>query len=155
MPPQAPTKGQAVQFTGTIVQFRALAADTNGAFSLFETRVAPQQGTMPHFQRNDEEGFLVLEGTFIFQIGDEQQQLGPGGFTYVRKGVTHAFFNPGPEVGRMLIITTPGGYHDQFFAEIGDPAPGLEGPIPLDPPDVGRIIAASQRIGMEIIPPKS
>ena len=47
-----------------IVTVKALAADTGGAYSLFECRTAPAQGTLPHRQRYEEETFYVLEGTY-------------------------------------------------------------------------------------------
>src|SRR5258708_2088064 len=60
-------KRQIFEVPATIVTFLALSADTGGSFSLFEYRVAPQQG-IPLHRHSDDEAFLVLEGTLQFQI---------------------------------------------------------------------------------------
>jgi mannose-6-phosphate isomerase-like protein (cupin superfamily) len=155
MPTQTPMKGQSFRFTGQMVTFRALAADTNGKFTLFECRVAPQQGALPHIERNVDEAFLVREGTFMIQIEDQQQQCGPGDFVFVPKLVPHAFHNIGSEVGRLLILTIPGGFHERFFAEIGELSIDAEGPLPTEPLDVEKVLAAGRRYGIEVLPPAS
>jgi len=61
--------GRTVHLLGTLITFRATAADTGGAFSLVEAVTAPGQGTPAHVQREDAEAFHVLEGSFDFRIG--------------------------------------------------------------------------------------
>ena len=137
-------QGKTVQVIGDRVTFKALAAETGGAYSLFETVTAPAGGTPPHFQRYEEESFYILEGSYAFQVGNETLELGPGGYAFVPRGTVHAFTNSGTEPARMLILVTPGGIHENFFAEMGE----LTGP-----PDVGTIIAIAAKYGIEILPP--
>ncbi len=155
MQSQTSVKGQAVQFTGQIIVFRALAADTGGAFSFFECRIAPGQGALPHIEHNVDEAFFVLEGSFVVQVEGRENHLGSGDFVFVPKLVPHAFRNAGAEVGRLLILTMPGGFHERFFAEIGEPAPDPEGPLPSEPFNVEKVIAAAQRYGIELLLPSS
>lgn len=155
MPTQIPMKGQSIRFTGQMVTFRALAADTDGKFTLFECRVAPQQGALPHIEHNVDEAFLVREGTFTIQVEEQQQQCGPGDFVFVPKLVPHAFRNTGAEVGCLLILTIPGGFHERFFAEIGELTSDPEGPLPTEPLDVEKVLAAGRRYGIELLPPSS
>src|SRR5436305_1199810 len=54
-------KRQVFEVPATIVTFLALAADTGGSFSLFEYRVAPQQG-IPLHRHSDDEAFIVPSG---------------------------------------------------------------------------------------------
>lgn len=137
-----------------LVTFKALAADTNGAFSLFETRTAPGQGTPPHRQRYDDEAFWVLEGTYSFLIGDRDVIVQTGGYAFVPRGTLHAYTNSGATAARMLILVTPGGIHERFFAEAGafvaDPAAP---PAVSAPPDVPRLIGIAQKYGIEIVAP--
>ena len=63
-PHVAPGARQIMRVLGNLVTFKALAADTGGAYTLVETRTAPGQGMRPHLQHYDDEAFLVLEGTY-------------------------------------------------------------------------------------------
>lgn len=149
------SKGQSFQVPGTIVKFLAIAADTHGSFSLFDGRVAPGQG-IPFHQHSDDEAFLILEGAFQFQVGEQQLHLGPGEFAYVTKQTPHMYRNASDEQeGRMLVITLPAGNHEQFFAEIGEPKADASEPISTTPPDIEKIVAAGKLYGIEILPPPS
>ncbi len=131
-----PRKGQSFQLPGTIVTLLAIAADTGDSFSLFEGRVAPQQG-IPLHRHTDDEAFLVLEGTFHFQVEDQHLQLGPGGFAFIPKQTIHTFLNSSAEQeGRLLILTLPAGYHERFFAEVGEPKADPREPFSTQPPDL-------------------
>lgn len=150
-----PSKGQTFQLPSTIVTFLAVGADTNDAFSLFEGRIAPQQGPPLH-RHNDDEAFLVLEGTFDFQIEEQHLQLGPGGFAFVPKQTTHTFLNSSAvQEGRLLILTLPAGYHERFFAEAGEPKADPRAPFSTQPPDLEKLVTVGKRYGFEILPPSS
>ncbi len=79
-------------------------------------------------------------------------ELGAGGYAFVPRGMVHAFTNVGNTPARMLILVTPGGLHEQFFAELGEP---VDAPAPAGPPDVERIVAVSAKYGIEILPPSA
>jgi quercetin dioxygenase-like cupin family protein len=148
-------KGQFFEVPATIVTFLAIAADTGGSFSLFEGRVAPQQG-IPLHRHSDDEAFLVLEGTFQFQIEEQHLQLGPGEFAFVPKQTPHRYLNNSAEKeGRLLIITLPAGAHEGFFAEIGELKADASGPFSTKPPDIEKIMRVGKRYGFEILPPTS
>jgi quercetin dioxygenase-like cupin family protein len=150
-----PSKGQTFQIPSTIVTFLAVAADTGDAFSLFEGRVAPRQGPPLH-QHQDDEAFLVLEGVFDFQVGDEQRHLGPGGFAFVPKQTPHTFLNSSAEQeGRLLIITLLARYHERFFAEAGEPEADPSAPFSTQPPDFEQLVTVGKRCGFEILLPSS
>ena len=155
MPPITPKKGQTFQVPSTIVTLLAVAADTGDAFSLFEGRVAPRQGPPLH-RHQDDEAFLVLEGAFDFQVGEEQRHLGPGGFAFVPKQTLHMFLNRSAEhEGRLLIITLPAGYHERFFAEVGEPEADPSAPFSTQPPDFDNLVMVGKRYGFEILLPSS
>ncbi len=154
MQSETPRKGQVFEVPATIVTFLAIAADTSGSFSLFEGRVAPQQG-IPLHRHSDDEAFLVLEGTFEFQIEEQHLQLGPGEFAFVSGQKPHRYFNSGAGEGRLLVITLPAGNHEGFFAEIGELKADASGPISMQPPDIEKIMRAGKRYGIEILPPTS
>nr|MBA2678966.1 cupin domain-containing protein [Ktedonobacteraceae bacterium] len=87
-----PTKGLTRQLVGSIITFLAVSADTNGAFALFDARVAPQTGA-PFHRHSDDEAFLVLEGTFQFRMEDKYLHLGSGEFIFIPKETRHTYLN--------------------------------------------------------------
>jgi quercetin dioxygenase-like cupin family protein len=146
-------KGQVFEVPATMVTFLAIAADTGGSFSLFEYRVAPQQG-IPLHRHSDDEAFLILEGTLQFQIEEQHLNLGPGEFALVPRQTPHRFLNGSAEKeGRILAITLPGGSHEGFFAEIGELKADASGPFSTKTPDIEKIITVGKRYGFEILPP--
>jgi quercetin dioxygenase-like cupin family protein len=150
-----PRKGQILQVPSTIVTLLAVAADTGDAFSLFEGRVAPRQGPPLH-RHQDDEAFLVLDGTFDFQVGEERLHLGPGGFAFVSKQTPHTYLNSSAEQeGRLLIITLPAGPHERFFAEIGEPEADPSAPFSTQPPDLEMLMTAGKRHGFEVLLPSA
>ena len=154
MPYETPTKGQTFELPSTIVTFLAVAADTGGAFSLFDGRIAPQQGAPLH-RHSDDEAFLIIEGTFQFQIEDQYLQRGVGDFVFVSKNKPHTFFNTGTEEGRLLIITLPAGGHENFFAEAGERKANPSAPFSTEPPDIEKLVTVAKRHGFEILLPST
>ena len=150
----APGAGDTYRVIGDLVTFKAVGAETGGAYSLFEGCNAPGSGVPPHVERYEDETFYVLEGSYAFMLDGQMLELGPGGYAFVPRGTVHAFTNTGSTAGRVLTMLTPGGIHEQFFAELGDlvtdpsAVPGLDGP-----PDVQRIVAVAAKYGIDILPP--
>jgi len=154
-PPSPLSKvGSTVHLLGTLVTFKATAAETEGHFSLVETATAPGQGVPPHIQRDDSEAFYVLEGEYEFILGDAVTVHGPGSFVYIPRGTPHGFRNNGAAPSRMLIINLPGGFHENFFVDAGDPVVDATTFPPMSPPDIPRIIEAGGRYGIEMLPPR-
>jgi len=100
-------------------------ARTGGAFSLFEVAVRPGGGQAPHIQHEEDECFYVLEGEFAFLIEGARIEAGPGSLLYVPKGTLHAFENVGGATGKLLMGQTPGGLHERFVEEAGEPVSGF------------------------------
>ena len=150
-----PGGGQrAYRIIQNIVAFKVLSQDTDGAYTLFEARTPPGGSTPLHIQHREEEACFILEGTYTFQLGDQTMEVGRGEFVLVPRGLPHTFTNKGSVPARMLVMNSPGGIHEQFFAEIGEPIADLSAPLPLSgPPNVAKIVAAGQKYGIEILPP--
>ncbi len=154
MQSETPKKGQTFELPSTIVTFLAVAADTGGNFSLFECRIAPQQGAPLHLH-SDDEAFLVMEGTFEFQLEEQRLQRGVGEFFFVPKNTPHTFFNPSMQEGRLLIITLPAGGHERFFAEAGELKASPSAPFSTEPPDLEKLVTVGKRYGFEILLPST
>lgn len=133
---------------GNLIRFKASGRDTANAYSLVEVTTAPGAGTPPHTQAGDDEAFLVLEGEYEFMRDGHVIEGKPGSFVFIPRGHLHSFRNPGQTPSRMLIINSPGGLHERFFAEAGDPVPAGAGFPPAGEPDMPRLLAASARYGI-------
>ena len=153
--PTLPKLGTTVHLLGTLITFKATATETEGRFSLVDSTTAPGQGSPPHLQRDDAEAFYVLEGEYEFVLGDKSATHGPGSFVFVPRGTPHGFRNAGSVPARMLIINLPGGLHENFFAEAGEPVADATSFPPMTPPDVPKIVAAGARYGIEMLPPRA
>lgn len=139
---------------GNIIGFKARGELTNNAYSLVEVTTAPGAGTPPHRQKEDDEAFLVLEGSYEFMHNGQTVTAAPGDFLFVKKGEAHAFRNTGANDAKMLIINSPAGLHENFFLEAGDPIGQDEGMPAASAPDMPRLGAAAARYGIEFLPPQ-
>src|SRR5207248_3034607 len=75
-----PNGGKSVTVLGNRITFKAVSEDTGGAYSLFEVQNGPQTGPPAHlFYRLDGAAY-VLEGSYLFQIGDQTVTATPGAF---------------------------------------------------------------------------
>ncbi len=133
---------------GNLIHFKASGRETGNAYSLVDVTTAPGAGTPPHTQSGDDEAFLVLEGTYEFMHAGKTIAGTPGTYLFIPRGDLHAFRNAGSAPARMLIINSPGGLHEKFFAEAGDPVEDGAGFPPASEPDMPRLLAASARYGI-------
>lgn len=137
---------EAQWFLGSQVWLRATAAQTGSALGLVEQLVPPGFGSPYHIHRNEDESFYVLEGQIRFFTGGESFVLGAGGFAFLPRGIAHGFRTEGEAVSRSLLLATPGGFVD-FVAEMSSPT------APDGPPDMGALMAAAARYGIDILGP--
>ena len=138
---------------GELVVYKTKSERTGGAYSLFEVVTQPGDGPPPHVQHREDESFYVLEGEYEFLFEGRTLGAGTGSLIYVARGTLHAHRNVGEGVGRMLVSQTPGGLHERFLEEVGEPAmDNPRPPVPADQPDMERIIAIATEYGIEIQP---
>lgn len=143
-----PDDGGVVRIMGDLYITKGRAADTEGRYSFFEARNNPGGGVPLHYHTEDEESFYVVEGTYEFRAGEDSVVAGPGGYLFVPRPTPHSFFNIGDTVGRVIIVLSPGGIHERFFGEIGEPIEDLLNPPPAAPPNLEKFAAALRRAGI-------
>jgi mannose-6-phosphate isomerase-like protein (cupin superfamily) len=54
-----------------------------------------------------EEIYMVLSGTGIMRVADEEKQVGPGDATWLPKGLPHSLSNSGNEDLVILVVASP------------------------------------------------
>jgi quercetin dioxygenase-like cupin family protein len=89
---------------------------TAGQLTLVEGKAGKGDASPVHVHTNDDEAFLLLEGSMTVWVGDQRVTLERGGVGFLPKGIPHAFRFDSPS--RALIITTPAG-QEGFFRSVG------------------------------------
>ena len=147
-------EGRSLWVLGELVTYKTTSEQTGGAYSLFEVTTQPGAGPPPHVQHREDESFYVLEGEYEFLDDGATMRVSAGSLIYVPRGNLHAHKNVGTTIGRLLVSQTPGGLHERFFEEVGEPT--MDGSEPLvseGPQDMRRIIAIAVNYGIEIPSP--
>jgi len=117
---------------------------TAGKFTMWTEITPPGGGPPPHHHVNDDEAFHVLEGRVAFLSAGEWHEVGPGGATYMPRGVVHTFKNVGDQPSRMLISTTPSGF-EAFLARCAEEFAKAGGP------DMARIVQIGVEHGIHVV----
>jgi mannose-6-phosphate isomerase-like protein (cupin superfamily) len=107
--------GERLRFGEVEIVVKASADTTGGAFSIFEENEPVD--TPLHVHEREDEMFYVLEGEHVFQVGEEEFRVGPGGCAFAPRGVPHAQRRVVPRTGRVLVLTSPAGF-EGFFREL-------------------------------------
>jgi mannose-6-phosphate isomerase-like protein (cupin superfamily) len=104
------TKGEWLQTRpGERCLILATAADTGGGFSVLEIVSQPGDGTTVHLHHNEDEHFVVLEGTARFLYGEKTFDAPAGTSVSLSRNIRHAWCNPFSTPFRMVAIVSPGG----------------------------------------------
>jgi quercetin dioxygenase-like cupin family protein len=104
---------------GSQITFKAVGADTSGAYAALEYVAAPGSGAALHSHSREEESFYIIEGTLTFQLGADIVKAGPGDFVRIPVGLRHAFANEESAPVRALIVLVPAGL-EQFFVDLDE-----------------------------------
>jgi mannose-6-phosphate isomerase-like protein (cupin superfamily) len=124
-----PGEGTRYVARGSVMAFKALAASTDGDFSLMERTLPPHGRTPPaHRHGNCSEGFFVLDGAVSFQLDGEQLVGAAGDFVLVPRGVGHTFGNDTDRPARLLVLHAPA--MDGYFARLHELWAGEQPPTP-------------------------
>lgn len=107
------------------------ARDSDGALAMFHLTAPPMSGPPLHVHSREDETFYVLDGELVFEIDGRRETVGRGGSVFLPRGVTHRYQNLTAEDARLLIIVTPGAFHD-FFVELAAATPPEGGIPPLE-----------------------
>lgn len=147
-----PPQGRALWHLGALLNFKALGAETGGAFWALEGLADSHMAVPLHAHRHEDELWYILEGEIAFTIGDKTLTGGSGTVAYIPKNVPHTFQVISP-TARWFGLGTPAGL-DQWFFETGEPAQAMTlPPPPAGPPDVAAIVATLQTYGTETLGP--
>jgi mannose-6-phosphate isomerase-like protein (cupin superfamily) len=114
-----PGEGRTILGTDTLTLL-ATGEQTGGSIGVLETTSPPGYGPPRHVHYSCDELFYVLEGEFLFLVGERQVSGSPGTFVFIPRGTLHAAKVIGPEPGKLLVAYVPGGLERSFeeFAQL-------------------------------------
>jgi mannose-6-phosphate isomerase-like protein (cupin superfamily) len=113
-----PGEGKTYRLGRIALTFKTTAADNRGAYTLCEAIEPPDSGAGLHRHPTYDETHIICEGHYECRLGDTMLTLGPGEMMFAPRGTAHSVKSVGPETGRELIISSPGGIFDAFIDEV-------------------------------------
>jgi quercetin 2,3-dioxygenase len=115
VPEKAPRFAGPAGMESFMTEVLATAEQTGGAFGVWRYEIPPGGGPGSHIHRAEDEFFLVLSGTFDFQLGDSVSRAPAGSFVFIQRDAVHTFKNVGSEPGILVGGVTPGGFEGYFM----------------------------------------
>jgi len=115
VPEKAPRFAGPAGMESFMTEVLATAGQTRGAFGIWRYEIPPGGGPGSHVHRGEDEFFLVLSGTFDFQLGDGVERAPAGSFVFIPRLAVHTFKNVGSEPGVLVGGVTPAGFEGYFM----------------------------------------
>ena len=106
-------EGKAHDILGMRHIYKALTADTGGAFLCFEVEIPPGTGVGMHRHDEDCEAMFM-----VFESADGVHTCSVGDFSFFKSGDAHSFRNESGKLVRALVISSPGVAPEAFFDEL-------------------------------------
>jgi len=101
-----------------ILQVKISGKDTDGDLAIFEQISLSQgKGTPLHVHYFQDEIFSILEGAYIFLVGEQKYSLTEGDSIFLPRNVPHAWTQISA-AGRMSVIVQPAGKLEEFFISL-------------------------------------
>jgi quercetin dioxygenase-like cupin family protein len=101
--------------THNTLDIKISSSDTENELAMFEqTGLTPSGGPPLHIHPFQDEWFYVLEGEYLFQVGEDKYAMKAGDTIFLPRNVQHAFIQL-TEKGRMIVSYMPAGKMEAFF----------------------------------------
>ncbi len=101
--------------TLNVLDIKISSEDTDGNLAVFEQNgFTPKGGPPLHIHLYQDEFFYILEGEYLFQVGDTKYQMKSGDTIFLPRNVQHAFVQL-TETGKVIVSYMPAGKMEDFF----------------------------------------
>lgn len=88
--------------------------DTNGQLAVFEYIGTQKVGPSLHIHFDQDEIFTVVEGEYLFQVGDKKDILKAGDTIFLPRQVPHTWIQLS-DLGKLIYFLQPAGKMEEFF----------------------------------------
>lgn len=101
-----------------LADLKVSSKDTNGQFSLFEMQneMGPMAGPPLHVHKNEDETFMIVEGEFVFQVGDKQIKASAGDVVFGPRQIPHTYYQVSKKA-HMIFSYNPAGKMENILGE--------------------------------------
>ncbi len=128
---------------GMPTYLKVAGKDTNGQLSVFYGDYRRNQG--PPLNLHDmDEAFYIIEGEFLFQLGDKKVKATAGSTVFIPRMMPHTFLVTS-EIGRMVFMVSPTGNIETLFEKYDS--------YETFPP-VDELMRISEELGFPILGPQ-
>lgn len=101
--------------TLNILDIKISGADTENDLAVFEqTGLTPNGGPPLHIHPFQDEWFYIIEGEYLFQVGEDKYRMKSGDTIFLPRNVQHAFIQL-TEKGKAIVSYLPAGKMEAFF----------------------------------------
>lgn len=102
--------------TLNILDIKISGKDTENDVAVFEqSGLTPFGGPPMHIHPNQDEWFYILDGAYLFQVGNDRYQMKTGDMIFLPRNIQHAFVQL-TEKGKAIVSYMPAGKMEDFFA---------------------------------------
>jgi quercetin dioxygenase-like cupin family protein len=101
--------------TVNTLDIKISGSDTENDLAVFEQiGLTPNGGPPLHIHPFQDEWFYVIEGEYLFQVGNDKYEMKSGDTIFLPRNVQHAFIQL-TEKGKMIVSYVPAGKMEAFF----------------------------------------
>ncbi len=93
--------------------------DTNSDLTVFEYLGNEKGGPPLHIHPHQDEIFFIVQGEYLFQVGEDKHNLKAGDTIFLPRTIPHAFAQL-TDIGKMFFLFQPSGKMEDFFRALGN-----------------------------------
>jgi mannose-6-phosphate isomerase-like protein (cupin superfamily) len=109
-------------FEGDTFYSKVSTKDTDGDLYVFESTRDKKGGPPLHYHFEQDEWWYILEGEFLFKVGEETFTAKAGDSVFGPRMIPHAFAKTNEGTARMLTIFQPAGKMEAHFKAVSEGA---------------------------------
>jgi mannose-6-phosphate isomerase-like protein (cupin superfamily) len=109
-------------FQGDTFYTKISTTDTDGDIYVFESTREKEGGPALHLHYEQDEFWYILQGKFLFKVGEETFNAKAGDTVFGPRNVPHAFAKIGKGEAKLLIFYQPAGKMEKMFKDISEGA---------------------------------
>jgi mannose-6-phosphate isomerase-like protein (cupin superfamily) len=107
-------------FEGDTFFSKVSSTDTDNDLYIFESTRIKNGGPAEHFHYEQDEWWYILEGEFLFKVGEETFTAKKGDSVFGPRKVPHAFAKTNEGDAKVLILFQPAGKMEIYFKAVGE-----------------------------------
>lgn len=102
-------------FEGDTFHTKVSGKDTNGELYIFESTRLLNGGPPLHYHYEQDEWWYILEGEFLFRVGEETFTARAGESVFGPRMIPHTFAKINEGIGKLLMAFQPAGRMEEHF----------------------------------------